>query len=253
MGALHDGHMELVRQAGRMADAVVVSIFVNPTQFAPGEDFKKYPRTEKSDLAKLRKEKKAEIIYIPYVEEIYPQGFATNVEVKENANILCGKFRKGHFSGVATVVVKLLLQVMPDIALFGEKDFQQFHIIKKLVADLDIPVRIEGVPTVRESDGFAMSSRNKYLAKNERETAAEIFRMLSIFRQRLEEGEKIGKLIGWGKKYLHSKGIKKIDYLEVRDEKTLTPVKEIRPKQPVRIFIAAYLGKTRLIDNLLVG
>jgi len=247
MGFLHDGHLQLVELAKKSADKVVVSIFVNPTQFGAGEDFEKYPRDENGDLKKL-KALKADIVYIPKITEIYGQHHGTTIHVQKDADILCGKFRKGHFDGVATIVAKLLNQVTPDIAIFGEKDYQQLHIIREMVSDLDIDTKIIGAKIIREKDGLALSSRNSYLSKKEREIAPELFRTLSVIRGRIEEGEEIKKVISWGKSSLKKKGFSKIDYIEIRDSKTLEEVTKI--KSTARIFAAAHLGKTRLIDNL---
>lgn len=251
MGALHAGHLKLIEEARKKADDVVVSIFINPTQFVADEDFDRYPRQEKKDLDMLKKAK-ITLAYLPRVEEMYPNGFGTKITVKKDAEILCGAMRKGHFDGVATAVTKLFLQVMPNMAFFGEKDFQQLHIIRSLAQDLFMPVQIYGAPTVRESDGLAMSSRNKYLDKEEREIAPEIFRMLSIMCQRMEdEGDDIAALIKWGKSYLKSKGIKEVEYIDVRDEETLETV-EKPGKRPLRILTAARIGNARLIDNIKV-
>ncbi|NBO19924.1 MAG: pantoate--beta-alanine ligase, partial [Proteobacteria bacterium] len=170
MGALHEGHLALVRQAQDLADAVVVSIFVNPKQFGPKEDFGKYPRTLEADVEKLNKEG-VQLVYAPDVADLYPEGFSTSVSVGELGTILCGKFRPGHFDGVATVVAKLLLRMLPHVAVFGEKDFQQLCVINRMVSDLDIAVEIVGVETMREPDGLALSSRNAYLSAEERKTA----------------------------------------------------------------------------------
>jgi len=253
MGALHGGHVRLVEEARKNSGAVIATIFINPTQFVAGEDFDLYPRQEKKDISALKKAK-VDLCYIPNVEEIYPNGYGTMVTVADNTEILCGASRKGHFNGVATVITKLFLQVMPNLAFFGEKDFQQLHIIKQLAQDLFIPVEIRGVATVREKDGLATSSRNKYLDEEERERAPEIFRMLSIMRQRMDDDseESLRALEKWGKDYLKEKNIKQVEYVEIRDEETLELADHLTPGRPVRILAAVQLGNARLIDNIRV-
>lgn len=248
MGALHKGHISLIDIARKHADSIVASIFVNPLQFGKNEDFNIYPRQEKEDLEKLNGAN-TDIAYLPGVDEIYPEGFVTSVIVGKNTDILCGRFRPGHFDGVATVVAKLLIQALPDVAIFGEKDYQQIHIIKRLVTDLDIPVKVIGAPIIREKDGLAMSSRNAYLTPEQRKTAVEIYKMLEDFRSRLKDKETIQALIKWGTEYLLGKGFTEIDYIEVRDSETLELIEKIGNK-PARILAAARLGKIRLIDNI---
>lgn len=247
MGALHKGHLSLIELARKHADKVVASIFVNPLQFGKGEDFDRYPRTEKEDILKLS-QVDTDIVFLPEVKEIYPEGFCTEVRITKNTEILCGAFRNGHFDAVATIITKLLMMVLPDIAVFGEKDYQQLHIIRKLVLDLDIPVEIIGAPIMREVDGLAMSSRNAYLSETDRKIAPEIFQMLSMLRDRLRNGGKLGNLMDWGINCLKNKGFTSVDYLEARDSVTLELISDIN--RPARIFVAVWLGKTRLIDNI---
>ena len=247
MGALHDGHLALVRAGQRLCRRTVATIFVNPAQFGPKEDFRTYPRDEASDIAKLVAVG-ADALFAPALEEIYPAGFSTTVTVAGVSQGLCGDFRPGHFAGVATVVTKLLLQAMPDVALFGEKDYQQLQVIKRLARDLDIPVRIEGVETVREPDGLALSSRNWYLLPAERRTAPLLFRVLTRIAKRLAEGAEAAPLLAEGRATLADAGFDPVQYLEVSDAETLQPLE--RADRPARVLAAAYLGKTRLIDNV---
>ncbi len=249
MGALHAGHLALVAHARAIGRRAVVSIFVNPTQFGPTEDFSRYPRDTDTDLALLA-EASADAAWLPSVETMYPAGFSTRIEPGPAAEGLCGTFRPGHFSGVATVVTKLLNQVGPDVALFGEKDFQQLQVIRSVVRDLDIPVTIEGVPTLREADGLALSSRNRYLTPAERETAPRLHAVLSHIAERLAAGAEASPLVGQGIAELEAAGFGPVQYLEVRDADTLAPV--TRAARPARVIAAAYLGGTRLIDNLAV-
>lgn len=248
MGALHEGHLHLVREAKKHAQRVVVSIFVNPTQFGPNEDFNRYPRTLEQDIAALLGV--ADAVWLPSVEEMYPQGFASAIHVAGVGEGLCGAFRPGHFDGVATVVAKLLLQVAPDIALFGEKDFQQLQVIKRMVADLNIPVRVMGVPTVREADGLALSSRNRYLSPQEREIAPLLHTTLSALATKLRSGAVAADLLEQAKKELLAAGFTALDYLELRAEEGLAPLSAANIS--ARLLVAAWLGKTRLIDNVRV-
>jgi pantoate--beta-alanine ligase len=250
MGALHAGHMELVNAAKYYADVVVMSIFVNPTQFGPNEDFAKYPGMLEADLKKAG-EAGVAIAYTPSVEDIYPEGFLTSVSVGDLGKILCGAFRPGHFDGVATIVSKLLLRTLPHVALFGEKDYQQLCVIRRVVYDLDIPVEIIGVPTVREADGLALSSRNAYLTAKERETAPKLHATLVQAMAKLSVGGSVSDTVAEGKKALTDAGFK-VDYLEVREEGSLKHVVE-KVKSPSRLLVAAWLGKTRLIDNIAIG
>jgi pantoate--beta-alanine ligase len=248
MGALHDGHMALVRHALSRCDRAIASIFVNPTQFGPSEDFARYPRDEARD-ARMLAEGGCDLLFAPEVAEMYPAGFSTAITVGAIAAGLCGPFRPGHFAGVATVVAKLLLQAQPDISVFGEKDYQQLQVIRRMVRDLDLPVRIEGVGTVREPDGLALSSRNRYLGPEQRRSAAAIFRVLRGIVDRLQPGQDtIASALAWGKAELVAAGFNSVDYLEVCDAAELTPLTTF--DRPARVLTAAWLGKTRLIDNL---
>ncbi len=247
MGALHAGHLALVARGRSLAPRVVASLFVNPTQFAPSEDFLRYPRDEAGDAAKLA-EARCDLLYAPGVGEIYPAGFSTTVDAGAVAQGLCGRFRPGHFAGVATVVAKLLLQSRADIACFGEKDYQQLQVIRRVARDLDIPVRIEGVPTVREPDGLALSSRNVYLSQAQRQVAPELQRVLSVTAARIEAGDSLAGLLAAGLAGLVRAGFTKVDYLEACDAETLAPL--ARADRPGRLLAAAWLGKTRLIDNV---
>jgi pantoate--beta-alanine ligase len=246
MGALHAGHLALVARARRSADRVVVSLFVNPTQFGPDEDFARYPRDEAADRAKLRAAG-ADLVYAPAVTTIYPAGFATSVSVGALADRLDGVHRPGHFAGVATVVAKLLIEVHADIACFGEKDYQQLQVIKRMARDLDIPTRIAGVPTVRERDGLALSSRNAYLSAAERAAAPALHRVLIETAARIHAGMTIAEAIDRGIADITMAGFGGVDYLAVVDANTLEPLD--RPDRLGRILVAATLGRTRLIDN----
>jgi len=250
MGALHDGHLSLVKAGLAEADRVLVSIFVNPTQFGPNEDFAAYPRTEEADVAKLEGAG-AHAVYAPSVEEMYPAGAATTVHVAGVTDGLCGDFRPGHFDGVATVVTKLLNQAQPDVALFGEKDFQQLQVIRRLARDLDIPVAIRGVPTLREADGLAMSSRNAYLSPQERATAPVLHRTLTGAAALLQGGAEAAPILKDGIAAILAAGFGSVDYLELRAAEDLAPL--ARLDRPARLIVAARLGKARLIDNIPVN
>ncbi|KAA3630326.1 MAG: pantoate--beta-alanine ligase [Proteobacteria bacterium] len=249
MGNLHEGHLQLVDRARALADRVVVSIFVNPTQFSPNEDFARYPRTLESDSAKLEP-RGTDLIFAPSVEEVYPEGTAmrTRVEVPGLSDELCGSFRPHHFAGVATVVTKLFGMVQPDVAVFGTKDFQQLLVIRHLVVDLHLPVAIEGVTTVREPDGLAMSSRNAYLSAEDRQTATAINRCLRHTAQRLLAGERdFAALEAEGAAALQSVGFRP-DYYAVRRSVDLDlPAPE---DKDLVVLTAAHIGGARLIDNL---
>jgi pantoate--beta-alanine ligase len=250
MGALHAGHISLIERARAEADRVVVSIFVNPTQFAPSEDFTKYPRTFEADLQNLR-EATADLCFAPDVSEMYPQGFATSVLVDGAAKAdLEDHFRPTHFVGVATVVAKLLLQAQADVAIFGEKDYQQLLVIKRMAADLDIPTRVIGAPTLREADGLAMSSRNVYLSADERPRAAALYRALREAAGRITAGDRIGDAMRAATETVVGAGFE-IDYLEARHAETLARVAD-RDEAPMRLLAAARLSATRLIDNIAV-
>ncbi len=247
MGALHDGHLALIRRARELADHVVASVFVNPTQFAPHEDFDRYPRDEGGDAAKLASAG-CELLYAPTVRGMYPEGFATSISVGGPAEGLCGAFRPQMFGGVALVVTKLFLQALPDVALFGEKDYQQLMVIRRFARDLDIPVRVEGLPTVREADGLAMSSRNAYLTADERARAPELNRALVEAAEDLSAGAESGAVLDAVRARLQAAGFGTIDYVELRDAETLEPVRGV--DRPARLLAAAWLGKARLIDNV---
>lgn len=247
MGALHEGHMSLFRQAKMLADRVVVSIFVNPTQFGPHEDFDAYPRRLEEDSFKA-KMAGASLVYAPTVSEMYPDGFSTAVEVDGVSRGLCGEARPGHFRGVATVVTKLLLQCLPDVAVFGEKDYQQLMVIRRMVRDLDIPVRIEAAPTHRETDGLALSSRNAYLTDNERAWANMLYKSMHKASLDMQDGKRVQEALDWITDELVRYGFGKIDYLELRDAETLEPMEEL--DRPARLLAAVYRGRTRLLDNI---
>lgn len=247
MGALHDGHVSLVREARRHADHVVVSIFVNPTQFAPHEDFDAYPRTLDADLAKLRDA--AAIVFAPNAREMYPQGHATAITVGGPSAGLETDFRPHFFAGVATVVAKLLIAAMPDIAVFGEKDYQQLQVVRQMVRDLALPVRIIGAPTLREADGLAMSSRNAYLSADERKVAATLNRILRDAIAQAGNGD-LRAAEAAAESALVAAGFDSVDYVAIRDAESLSVIERL--DRPARILAAAKIGKTRLIDNMAV-
>lgn len=248
MGALHDGHVSLVRLAKRRAKRVIVSIFVNPTQFAPTEDFGSYPRTWKSDVARLAAED-VDAIWHPDVKTMYPDGFATRIVPEGPATVgLEDRFRPHFFGGVATVVGKLFTQCRPDIAVFGEKDFQQLRVVTQMARDLDLGVKVIGSKTVRERDGLAMSSRNVYLSAEERRVAPELLRAMKETAAQLRAGAELAAALAAGTGIIRQAGFA-LDYLEVRHAETLSPVTSIEDG-PLRILVAAKLGTTRLIDNM---
>jgi pantoate--beta-alanine ligase len=248
MGALHRGHLALVREARRRARRVAVSIFVNPTQFAPSEDFSSYPRNFTTDLRTLA-EAKVDLVWAPSAEIMYPGGFATRIESAGCATAgLEDKFRPHFFGGVATVCAKLFLQVAPDFALFGEKDFQQLRVVTQMAKDLDLPLKIVGVPTVREKDGLALSSRNAYLSPPERALAPTLYRVLKASAARIKKGEAITAVLDHGRSEIARTGFA-LDYLEARHALTLEPITS-RKDGPIRLLVAAKIGKTRLIDNV---
>jgi pantoate--beta-alanine ligase len=249
MGALHEGHLALVKLARQHSQRVVVSIFVNPTQFGPHEDFNKYPRQLEQDIA-LLKQAGADAAYTPTPQEMYPDGFATTVSVKGLSEGLCGAFRPGHFDGVATVVSKLLLQVLPDVAIFGEKDYQQLAVIRRMVTDLEIPVQITGAPVVRAEDGLALSSRNAYLSPQERQQAPFLHQELQAMALEIKQGKPIRATLLQAEQRILSSGFRKIDYLQLVDATSLQSLDKFN--RPARLLVAAYLGKTRLIDNIAV-
>lgn len=249
MGALHAGHMALVAEAKRHADKVAATIFVNPTQFAAGEDLDRYPRREEQDVRMLE-DAGCDLLWMPTVDAIYPQGFATTVHVSGISERWEGEARPGHFDGVATVVAKLLLSVRPDVAVFGEKDFQQLAVIRRMVFDLNIPTEIVGLPTVREEDGLALSSRNAYLSKEERRRAATLQKSLVDARDAIRGREAVASALRQAKQALIDAGFLKVDYLALVDGATLEPVEDVRGE--TRLIAAATIGTTRLIDNVAV-
>ena len=250
MGALHDGHASLVRLAKRRANKVIVSIFVNPTQFAPSEDFSSYPRTWKADVAKLAAEN-VDLIWNPDVKTMYPDGFATRIAPEGPATVgLEDRFRPHFFGGVATVVGKLFMQVGPDFAIFGEKDFQQLRVVTRMAGDLDLAVKVIGSKTVRERDGLAMSSRNVYLTPEQRGVATTLYRAMKQGAARLRAGDGIDAVMAGGAEMITAAGFV-LDYFEVRHAETLAPMTAAKDG-PVRILVAAKLGTTRLIDNIAV-
>jgi len=248
MGALHDGHISLVRLAQRRCDRVVVSIFVNPTQFAPTEDFGSYPRTWKSDLAKLT-DAGADLIWNPDAKVMYPEGFATKIVTEGPATAdLEDRFRPHFFGGVATVVGKLFTQVRPDMAFFGEKDFQQLKVVTRMARDLDLGVKVVGAATLRERDGLAMSSRNVYLSPEERATAPVLHKAMKDTAKRLKAGDSFKAALASGAATIAAAGFA-LDYFEARHAETLAKVSSMKDG-PIRLLVAAKLGKTRLIDNI---
>jgi pantoate--beta-alanine ligase len=248
MGALHQGHLSLVRLAQRRADRVIVSIFVNPAQFAPHEDFKTYPRTFASDVKALA-EVSTDLVWAPDVKTMYPAGFATEVVPGGPAKAgLEDGVRPHFFAGVATVVGKLLIQCAPDVAVFGEKDFQQLKVVMQLARDLDLATRIVGAPTVREPDGLALSSRNRYLSAAERRAAPTLHRVLADCANKIGAGDPIRPVLRKGRRAIENAGFT-LDYLEARHAETLAPVASNK-EGPVRVLVAAKIGATRLIDNV---
>jgi pantoate--beta-alanine ligase len=250
MGALHDGHVSLVRLAKKRAGKVVVSIFVNPAQFAPTEDFGSYPRTWKADVAKLADER-VDLIWHPDVKTMYPEEFSTRIAPEGPATVgLEDRFRPHFFGGVATVVGKLFTQVRPDVAIFGEKDFQQLRVVSQMARDLDLGVKVVGAKTVRERDGLAMSSRNVYLSAEERRIASTLHRAMKESAARIRAGEDVAAAVAAGAETIRNAGFA-LDYLEARHAETLAPIASLR-EGPIRMLVAARLGTTRLIDNIAV-
>ncbi|MEM9421813.1 MAG: pantoate--beta-alanine ligase [Pseudomonadota bacterium] len=253
MGALHEGHLSLIRLAKAHADRVVVSIFVNPRQFAPGEDYAAYPRQEAEDTQKAANAG-ADIVYIPHAGEMYPDNYQTTISVPALAEPLDGASRLGFFDGIATVVTKLFNQVQPDAAIFGEKDFQQLLIIRQLVRDLNLSIDIVGAPIVREPDGLAMSSRNQYLSSVERKTASDLNRIMSDVLERIRAGGDVASEIADGRDCLVKAGLAPIDYFELRRLPDLSLVENgilgDADRKNARLFAAIILGRTRLIDNM---
>ena len=251
MGALHEGHRTLVRAARAGADRVVVSIFVNPRQFAPNEDFATYPRTENTDLAALTEEG-ADLAWVPAPDVVYPPGFETTVKAGSLGQPMEGAHRPGFFDGVATVVAKLFALVRPHRAYFGEKDFQQLLVVTRMARDLDLGVEVVPVPTVREADGLALSSRNVYLSPEDRAVAPVLYRTMTRMAARLADGASAPEAeIAWGRERILEAGFSEVDYLDIRDPRTLEPV--TRAGVPARILVAARLGSVRLIDNVPVA
>ena len=254
MGALHEGHLTLVREARKQAPAVVVSIFVNPTQFGPNEDLAAYPRQLRED-ARLLEREGVDLLWAPSTEEVYPAGFATTVSVAGLGDGLCGAVRPGHFDGVATVVAKLFAQVRPDLALFGEKDWQQLAVIRRMARDLDLtqPLaeRILGVPTVREADGLALSSRNRYLSAEDRTRAEVLPTAMGKAIAAIAAGAEVAAVLGAAKAALLAGGFASVDYVALADADSLEPLGELG-ERPARLFVAARIGGTRLIDNMAV-
>lgn len=248
MGALHEGHINLINEGRNRGDVLVVSIFVNPTQFGPNEDFTNYPRDLEGDLSKIE-DLGVDIVFAPNLEEIYPEGFQTYVEVKDLQEHLCGRFRPGHFRGVATVVLKLFNIVKPQVALFGEKDYQQLKIIQRMVKDLNLEVEVIGYPIVREKDGLALSSRNVYLLMNERNSASQVSKALREIKRKFDMGcRNTNLMVEFGKKILEETGINDIDYLEICDPETLES-KELAGRGDL-LAVAVRIKGTRLIDNI---
>ncbi|MBX3550129.1 MAG: pantoate--beta-alanine ligase [Xanthobacteraceae bacterium] len=252
MGALHTGHISLVALAKKSAKKVVVSIFVNPTQFGPNEDFTRYPRTLDADLDKLA-DAGADLVFLPDAKEMYPDGFSTMLKPSGPAAVgLDDKFRPGHFDGVATVVAKLFTSVMPDIAIFGDKDYQQLQVIRTMARDLHLPVKVIGAPIVREKDGLALSSRNVYLSPAERAAAPVLHRVLKESAKAIAAGEPVEAVLSRGRAKIIAQGFK-LDYLEAREAATLAKLGDAPQRKPkVRLLVAAKIGKTRLIDNFAV-
>ena len=255
MGALHEGHLALVREARGRGAAVVVSIFVNPTQFGPNEDLDAYPRQLAEDSRMLEAEG-VDLLWAPPVEEVYPEGFATTVSVSGVSEGLCGATRPGHFDGVATVVAKLFNQVRPDLAVFGEKDWQQLAVIRRMARDLDLTFpraeAIHGLPTVREQDGLALSSRNRYLSAEDRSRAAALPREMRAAIARIEGGDQVSAVLLALKQALTENGFSSVDYAELADAESLEPLDDLGTR-PARLLVAARIGGTRLIDNMAVS
>ena len=249
MGGLHDGHLSLVRRSKELSGRTVVTLFVNPAQFGKGEDLEAYPRDEARDAEMLAQEG-AHLLFAPDVAEVYPDGHSTSVKVSGIGEILEEEYRPGFFGGVASVVTKLLLQTLPDVAIFGEKDYQQLQVIKRLTRDLDIPVEIEGAETIRESDGLALSSRNAYLNDAERIVAPVLYQTIIAVAEKVSSGENIRDTEAWAIEELKNSSFVKVDYITVRDAQSLLPPSDLQ--RPMRVLAAARLGRARLIDNIAI-
>jgi pantoate--beta-alanine ligase len=249
MGGLHDGHLSLVRRSKELSGRTVVTLFVNPAQFGKGEDLEAYPRDEARDAGMLAQEG-AHLLFAPDVAEVYPDGHSTSVKVSGIGEILEEEYRPGFFGGVASVVTKLLLQALPDVAIFGEKDYQQLLVIKRLTSDLDIPVEIEGAETIRESDGLALSSRNAYLNDAERIVAPVLYQTIIAVAEKVSSGENIRDTEAWAIEELKNSSFGKVDYITVRDAQSLLPPSDLQ--RPMRVLAAARLGRARLIDNIAI-
>ncbi len=250
MGALHAGHVALLDEGRRRGHRLVLSIFVNPTQFAPTEDLDRYPRDLPGDLAKAA-EAGVDVAFVPVPAAMYPDGYQTTVRVTELEQGMCGAARPGHFAGVATVVCKLFNIVRPDVAIFGEKDFQQLAVLRRMVRDLDMPTEIIGLPTVREPEGLALSSRNKFLSPDERSRALSISRALVATSARCERGERDAAVLIAGARDILAGAVDRIDYVDLRDAETLRPLTTI--DRPAVLAVAVFVGRTRLIDNVRLG
>lgn len=249
MGALHDGHMALIAQARSRADRVATTIFINPLQFNDPADLKHYPRTEAADLAKLEKAG-CNLVWLPSMQDLYPQGFATTVSVRGVSERWEGEHRPGHFDGVATVVAKLLTTMLPDVALFGEKDWQQLAVIRRMVSDLGMGTEIVGVPTIRDQDGLALSSRNVHLSADERARASALPQSLDEAARQIQGGAVVADVLRDSRARLAAAGFSRIDYLALVDAHSLQPLEQ--PSVKMRLIAAAVIGTTRLIDNIAV-
>jgi pantoate--beta-alanine ligase len=252
MGYLHDGHRALIRQARERADKVIVTIFVNPTQFGPGEDLARYPRDLPGDLEKCQQEGVA-LVFSPQPEQMYPPGYHTYVEVEHMSQGMCGARRPGHFRGVCTIVTKLFNLVGPCVAIFGQKDYQQFQIFRCMVRDLNQPIEVVGAPTIREADGLAMSSRNAYLTPEERRAACCLYQALHTIQERVQTQQILSAkdAIATAQAIIEAEPLARLDYIEIRDAETLDVVDEVG-HQRVVIALAVFIGKTRLIDNVVI-
>lgn len=250
MGALHKGHLEIVRMARTLTERTIVSIFVNPIQFNNPSDLANYPRTLEADSG-LLDEAGVDLLFAPTQTEMYPDGFATKVSVARVSEGLCGAFRPGHFEGVATVVSKLFNQSQADFAVLGEKDYQQLHVVRRMTRDLDIPIGIVAHPTVREADGLAMSSRNTRLTPEERRLAPELFRQLTIAAEAFRQGRAAHEIYAAARKAIMAAGFSAVEYFELRAEQDLLPLQSL--SEPARLLVAANLGRVRLIDNVAVA